>query len=695
MAGFDTTDPLKDAPLGYRAEIMHPEVASYNGFHFPPTLNSQITVVPEYNDSGTSLKYLTIAISVEFIATDSSAGIDDYSDQSDEEKASGMNTFMRSLIKRLTYPCQELKFKARGFGDFEVNTPNGIRDVDFGPKPQVLEWEPLGGSQAARVQWLCITRIPHDLTNSSNRLISFEYNVSWGLDSAGFMFRSIEGTAEVPLTRQANNGGEHSSHTFPFPLTEFKAIQDKILKAWPHPNDARRQFFWRWDKNHKKFSFKIEDIEIRSDSPFLPGIVDIDLTQNVTSSMEDGAFLKWRIVYTGRIEVAAGNNVTKKVGVSDSKKIAWIWLGKILQEKRKLFEATIRNNAATKPQPGNEDRGILGQVYDYLKDFNSDNLGVLIYPVYMSITDSLYSNQIQFTIGYVGMVTTDLLAQSLGLFESISHDDLDPSSWVKYLADSDTHKNSDGMWVPKQDIIVDLCHTVTSSPGDTPPSSSKKKSKRSEPLFSVTSPDKGKDWKIYENNFQFRNEAGTVIGQKLHNQPNTTTELFPTPETPLDGTVNSSGINTKRGETDNVPDDAVYQYPSFSEGNPDPEQLLKVYAPTQRRIYVTMYGYAERFGGPINAPKLVGVGNGIVIDPATGKASIPDANAHLGGALAHKHGEDFITRGVKQTGLKDSKGKPVVLYYCGWNKTYVLDRVPSDGKMVTTGIPTRFQTNIK
>jgi hypothetical protein len=699
MAGFDTEDALRSAPLGYRAEIMQPEVASYNGFHFPPTLHSQITVVPEYNESGTSLKYLTVAISVEFIATDPAAGIDEYSENDEEAKAAGMNTFMSSLIKRLSYPCQELKFSARGFGDFEINTSGGIKDVDFGPKPQVIEWEPLGGSQAARVQWLCTTRIPHDLTNAAaGKLISFEYGVQWGIDSAGFMFRSIEGQAEVPLTRAALPGNQHSSHIFPFPLKEFKDIQDKILKAWPQPNDARRQFFWRWDKSHKKFTFKIEDVEIRSDSPYLPGIVDIDLTQNVTSSMEDGAFLKWRIVYTGRIEVAAGNQFTKKIGVSDSKKIAWIWLGKILQEKRKLFEETVKSNAATKPQPGNDGRGVLGTVYDYLKDFSGgDNLGTLIYPVYVSITDSMYSNQIQFTIGYVGMVTTDLLSQSLGLFEPVTHDQLNPSAWVKYLEDTDTYKNSEGMWVPgKQEMIVDLCHTVTSSPGDKPTEVKKKaKKKDNDPIFYVSSPEKGKDWKWYENDFIFYDESMNVIGKKLHDQPTTTTETFPTtnPKTPLDGNVNAQGITTSPGETDNVPDDVVEQYPSFSAGNPDPENMLKVYAPTQRTIYVQMHGYAERFGGKINAPKLVGVGNGIAIDPATGQAFIQDNS--LGGALAHKFDQDQITRGVKQTGLKDSKGKPVTLFWCKWSKMYVLDRVPLDGKVVTTGIPTRFQTNIK
>jgi hypothetical protein len=704
MAGFDSLDPLRDSLLGYRAEVMQADVASYNGFEFPPCLHSQITVVPEYNESGTSLKYLTIAISVEFIATDSRRGVPEYSGSPEEDelersgRRTGMDTFIDSLVKRLTYPGQALKFNARGFGEFEINTSNGIKDVDFGPKPQVVEWEPIGGAQAAKVQWLCVTRIPHDLSHSyEGRLISFEYGVQWGIDSAGFMFRSIEGSAEVPLTRQTQLGLEHSSHVFPFPYTEFKAVQEKVIKAWPHPTNARRQYFWRWDKSHKKIQFKIEDIEIRSDSPYLPGIVDIDLSQNVTSSMDEGGFYKWRLVYTGRIECANPSN-DKNVGISDSKKIAWTWLGRIIQQKRKLFEQHAKS-AVIPANPTEAEKTMFGtqvtppSASQADPNYTTENLGVMIYPVYISITDEMYSNSISFTIGYIAIITTDLLTQSLGMFETIQLDQLNKDSWVKYLEEIDAHKlgTKDVLSPPSSELIVDLCHPVTANTGDKPKTTKKKSSRKTEPLLYVSAPEKNKDWKTYENQFYFSVDTHNVIGKKLHDGTSITTDLWPKDQT-LDGETVDGAIKT-RGEMSNIPDDAAQQYPTFSSGNPDPDKLLTVYSPTPHTIYVKMVGYAERFNGKINTPKLVGIGGGIKINTQTNKAYIED-NA-LGGALAHKYGQDMIERGTKNTGLRDSEGKMVVLHWARWEKTYVLDRVPADGRLITTGVPKRFENNFK
>jgi hypothetical protein len=699
MAGFDSTDPLRDAPLGYRAEIMQSEVASYNGFEFPPTLHSQITVVPEYNESGTSLKYLTVAISIEFIATDPATGVDAYSEYDPETVAGSMNTFMRSLIKRLTYPCQELRFRARGFGDFAINTPGGTQDVDYGPKPQVLEWEPLGGSQAARVQWLCTTRIPHDMVNVSGKLISFEYSMNWGIDPSGFMFRSIEGNAEIPLTRQALAGSDHSSHNFPFPITQFKNIQKKILQAWPQPSWARRQLFFKWDKSHKKVQFKIEDIEIRSSSPFIPVISDIDLSQNISSSMEDGAFLKWKLAYTGRIEVVKGNRKLG-AGIADNKKLAWVWLGKIIQEKRKQFEE-VAKIASIPYDSANDKRGLVGQatyesIETQMNQSDLQNNGAAIYPTYISITDDIYNNTLNFTIAYVCVITTDLLGQAIGLFDVVRPEGLKDDTWVKYIQDTLTMEIADQHIFPKNEMIVDLCHTVTtpSSPGDTQ-TSNKKSTKKGDPLFYASSPEPGKDWKKYDNTFIFYDESMSVIGKKLHNQPDVTTDLWPVEggqRLPLDGTQDAKGNILRKGETDNTPSDAVYQYPAFSAGQPDPENMLKVYAPTQRTIYVRMTGYAERYNAKINTPKLIGVGGGINVD-ANGKAFIEDNSR--GGALAHKIDSDVIARGTKNTGIRDQEGKAVVLYWCSWDKMYVLDRVPVSGRVITTGIPHKFQINPK
>jgi hypothetical protein len=121
MPGFDGNDRQSESPLGYRADVLQPAVSSYNGYVFPPALNSGVTVVPEYDDSGRTVKYLTIAVSVSFIVTDMHLYGYETANLSVSAKNSGMETVTKSLITRLSQPCQSLIFTARGYGDFVVN----------------------------------------------------------------------------------------------------------------------------------------------------------------------------------------------------------------------------------------------------------------------------------------------------------------------------------------------------------------------------------------------------------------------------------------------------------------------------------------------------------------------------------------------------------------------------------------------
>lgn len=695
MPGFDNNDRQSEAILGYRAHALQAEVSSYNGFAFPPALSSGVTVVPEYDDSGRTLKYLTIAVSVSFIVTDTTIYAFDTANQSNSSKALGMEAVTKSLITRLSQPCQPLIFSAKGYGDFSVNTPGGIRDVDFGPKPQVIEMEPLGGSQAYRVEWLCVTRVPPCLRDSTGQLIQFNYSTSWGMDPAGFMIRTVEGSAEIPKTRTPNQAGVHSNNFVQFPYTEFQLIKNKILKAFPMSPGFRRQVFYGWRENRKVLTFKIEDTEIRSDSPFLPGISNIDLSQNMQSSLEDGAFLKWRVSYSADIEVVNSKTVG---GISEAKKIAWVWIGKFLQEKRKLFEKvvlqntnTINNPAPVPPNPavgplppltGNTGVDTMVQMYNLgssMSELKGYNTGCMIYPVHISITDSIYGNFIGLTVSYVAIITSDLLGQACGLFDKVEIQGLNQDSWVRYAEATNVftesiHTNEES------EVIVDLCHPVSAPASQKKESSTSGSKKKTEPLLSASIPESEKSWEYYDNKFEFMDENFTVIGSRLHDRTEDTTD-----------TVKPTQMEQYAAEMANVPFE-VGGTPTPSSGDTaDERKQVKAYSPNPPVCYVRMIGKASRFSGRINPPKLIGVGLGIGRDATTGKPMITDAAK--GGALAHKYGGSNIRRWVEKTGLMDDKGKQVIRHHCVWNELYVLDRVPTSGQVNTTGIPHRFQQN--
>ena len=682
MPGFDN-DPMYDHNLGYRSGLLQSGVKSYNGYVFPPCLKSQITVVPEYDDAGRTTKYLTVAITLEFILTDSTIAANE-DPGSDTFRSAIMHQNVNTLLKRLCQPCQSLIFTASGFGDFKVNSSGGVTDVDFGPKPQVIEYEMLGGSQAAKVTWLCVTRIPPCPGEAVGPLVQFSYSSSWTLDNAGFMTRTIEGSAEMPLTRASQNGSQHASDRVPFPQDKLDLVQKKILNAFPRNQRFKRQVSFSFRPNKKTITFKIEDVEIQSNLAYFPGASNIEISQNMSSSLEDGGFLHWKIVYSGTIEAVNGKGPSFGQ-VSYGKALAWLWLGKFLQQKRQLFEDTVNAAAVNTNIPvpkQNEDIAdvITNEIYSWAPKTEASgyNGGAVIYPIHISITDNLYGSSLQFTIAYAAIVTTSLLAKATGLFQPIHNiQGLKGDSWVKYISDAKVDNLSTHI-AESSDLIVDLCHGVN-APSTTEPTTNITEKLKTEPITSVTAPQEGKDWIDYKCDFRFIQDHQNIISTKLHADTTNTQDTYTEQQ--------MTDINK---EMSNFPYTGTF--PTLSSGDVGDKRVeTKVYSPNPSVCYVEMKGYAIRLNGKINPPVLLGVGDGIgwlaskgvVIDPAKG------------GALAHQYGEDKVVHSVERTGLKDTNGNEVVRHYCSWTRTYVLDRKPASGKVTTTGLPHRFKQDLK
>ena len=676
MAGFDQNDEATDYRWGYRADALRTSggVVSYNGFVFPPALSSGVTVVPEYDDSGRTVKYLTVALSIQFILTDAQV------DPADLEDLSPISSqFISSMLARLTQPCQQLQFTAQGFGNFSVNAVSGggigmaFQDIDFGPKPQVLEWEPLGGGNAARVEWLCTTRIPA-CPSALGELIQFNYSISWGIDNAGFVFRTVEGFAELPATR-STTGGTQASDFIGTNFNGFNKVRTKLLNAFPFLHNYKRQFFFRTRNNRKFIDFKIEDVEIRSDGEIPPGASEIELNQNITSSLEDGAFYKWKITYSGRID--AIRLPASQGGVSAGKQLAWVWIGKLITQKRQQFEDVIRSNFN---RLNTTDKNAILDILDLPNDstnkdiVNSQNATALIYPIYVSITDSLYSNILLFTVSYIGIMTTSLLGRAVGLFDRVNIPGLNKDDWIKAIVDGDVTTVSINSQYPKEEMVVDLCHPISAPRAPVnPPNPRDTLNRTGDRILSMEVPDEGQDWTNYQNDIIYYDEAGTVVNSTLSPGDLPTQDELPP--------VQNNVIPT---EQDNAP---FLRSHGITE-NDLSRDVVKVYRASYGISKVRMVGKASRFAGKINAPKLLGVGPGVVYNKSTGEVSINPSNA--GGAIAHRLGTSKVLHQTKKTGLTRD-GSPVVQHECQWDLWYVLDRTPTNGKVSTTGIPNRFQ----
>jgi hypothetical protein len=124
-----------------------------------------------------------------------------------------------------------LTYKGKGSGDILINNPGGaVKDVAFGPVPEILAFTPLGQGRSALIRWSVKFRIPELQSvftlrnetggstlrtqaaagaaaaaaagnNSPGPVLQYNYEASVNFDSEGYSTVSLHGTLEIPLNR--------------------------------------------------------------------------------------------------------------------------------------------------------------------------------------------------------------------------------------------------------------------------------------------------------------------------------------------------------------------------------------------------------------------------------------------------------------------------------------------------------------
>src|SRR5262249_41004298 len=105
---------------------------------------------------------------------------------------------------QLTKPGGKLIYDGRGFGGFTINVPGGggVRDVVWGPKPQILSFKPLGGpGLAAEITWQVEVGVPECASASYQfRPLEFVFRVTYH-PHRGYTTRPLPGLRRVPMSR--------------------------------------------------------------------------------------------------------------------------------------------------------------------------------------------------------------------------------------------------------------------------------------------------------------------------------------------------------------------------------------------------------------------------------------------------------------------------------------------------------------
>lgn len=258
---------------------------SYNGISFTSLYKSKVSSKPIMDEAGRTTVCVEHVIELEgYVLPNVVTGTTD--------------TPMSSIRKLLTAQGGALYFSDKGFADLNVNTEAaGVRDVAWGPHPELLEWLPLGGDGggACKVTWRVTTRIPECSTPTyAGAPMALNYEQDFGIDYAGYTTVTTSGYLEIPMTRRTV-----SDRSLPDSVDLYRErLQNSVV-----PGYARKDQSFNVSKDKRRLDFSWTDEEIPTAYP--ERVASIEARQTVSPSDKASA-CRWSIVIEATIEMVQG-----------------------------------------------------------------------------------------------------------------------------------------------------------------------------------------------------------------------------------------------------------------------------------------------------------------------------------------------------------------------------------------------------
>ncbi len=188
-------------PTTGNALLLDTGILEYNSVLFSVLYRSEITGEIKQDQAGRTVMVCEYTLSAEGICS--------------EAAGTSLETNFVSLRKLLEQDGAQLIYTGRGFGNLTVNpvvggaggfvdVPGGstVRDVAWGPKPELLYFQPLGNGLSAMVKWRCKFAISEE-TKGGDGILQFSYSYGISFDEDFYSQLSFKGVIEVPLTRTA------------------------------------------------------------------------------------------------------------------------------------------------------------------------------------------------------------------------------------------------------------------------------------------------------------------------------------------------------------------------------------------------------------------------------------------------------------------------------------------------------------
>lgn len=374
-------------------------VVTYNGYEFPDYAHLTVALEMIYDEAGRTVVSNRYKFHVQAIILGENS-----------ETNAGDN--FRRARQRLTKAGQTLRVEQLGFSPSTllVNAGSGgVRDVEFGPKPTVLAWNPVGNENAVEIVWDCETCIPSCDGDNNVRfegVSSINYSVSTRIDETGFSERTVSGYIEIAMTRIGRS------------LPDTADAYREVIVI-DKPPDYERTSNWELSADKRRLTFSIVDRQIRSPNSYPPGVLKIEADHESGFSVRD--------------RVSVPSTISARIVLAPN-----IYRGYAWEVFRQIVVARI---AYAGPKA--------------------------VFFQSLRVREGLYDYTINFELQYKTFVSgvQDLFVYT-GAFTNLAN------NWVSWEASSAPFQSPRGISnlrnLPSDDQIVDLCSSQL-LPGDTAP----------------------------------------------------------------------------------------------------------------------------------------------------------------------------------------------------------------------------------
>lgn len=407
----------------------------YNGFWFPELVQTRGSIAAVYDATGRFVKYTKFRLRVEtmiYPGCDDRLGTDidpllgtTYTPKFPRTANSdnpltiqnGVDTGFEALRALLTAPGGVLLYVDKGIGtEYRVSGTPGLTthlDVEFGPKPMVVSWEPIAGNKALRLVWEIEAAIPectggaHVGGADAGRIAEMSWGESYEIDAHGLSVHTQSGWLETVAIRQGSrslySADRHRAKIQPYLPIGFQ----RTSQSYTVSPDMRR------------LEWSITDTEHPSDNPLPAGTVECDVDYTVASEGKSKVLLgnQWRCSLTGRITVAK----------DQPRGLAWAAFLKVVKSKLgPAYEGSGINTAGTKDgSPG-------GTQYNTKKQ--------LVLLRNLSITEEVFGRGMSFSFDWTLFTELGNLFGTAGIWKPIG------TNWNEYQT---SMTRSGSAWKPR------------------------------------------------------------------------------------------------------------------------------------------------------------------------------------------------------------------------------------------------------